>query len=155
MFGRLPRKKRNEGRSSRYGHAVDYASGRALEPNFLSGPYLFGDLNRNPILDISEGRKDITVKAEIPGIDAGDLDISINGRLLSIKGEKKQEKRSEGESYYRVERSYGCFNRTIELPAEVDPKKVTATYRRGVLKITLQKAKSFETKRVRVNAGQE
>lgn len=153
MSGILPRNKRSHRRSNRYASGSGDVSGRPLEPDFLTTPYLFGDLSRNPLLDICESRKDITVKAEIPGIDTKDLDISINGRRLSIKGEKKQEKRIEGESYYRVERSYGSFDRTIELPAEVDPKKVDATYRRGVLKVNLRKAKSFETRRVQVNSG--
>ena len=69
------------------------------------------------------------------------------------KGEKKQEHREEEETYYRVERSYGYFNRTIELPAEVSPDKVDATYKRGILKIKLRKSKENESKRIKITTG--
>jgi HSP20 family protein len=114
---------------------------------------VFGRGKWGPKLDVSEGRKNIIVKAEIPGIEAKDFDISIDGRLLNIRGEKKQEQTEEEETYYRVERSYGYFNRTIELPAEVDPNKVDASYKKGILKIKLLKTKSSDTKRIKVTTG--
>jgi len=101
-----------------------------------------------------EERKDITIKAEIPGIEAKDFDVSIDGRLLTIKGEKKQEQKEKDETYYRVERLYGYFKRTIELPAEVDPNKVDASYKRGILKIRLRKSKESKTKRIKITTGQ-
>jgi HSP20 family protein len=105
-----------------------------------------------PTIDISEGKKDITVKAEIPGVEANDIDISLNGKLLTIKGEKKQEKEEKEENYHRMERSYGYFNRTIELPSEVDPEKVDASYKKGVLKIELKKTKESETKKIEIKS---
>ena len=126
---------------------------RFFEPDFMPSTYLFGKGKWGPKLDISEGRKDIIVKAEIPGIEAKDLDISIDGRRLNIRGEKKQEQTEEEETYYRIERSYGYFNRTIELPAEADPDKVDASYKKGILKIKLRKTKSSETKRINVTTG--
>jgi HSP20 family protein len=123
---------------------------RFFEPDFMPPASVFGKGKWGPKLDVSEGRKDIIVKAEVPGIEAKDLDISIDGRLLNIRGEKKQEQTEEDETYYRVERSYGYFNRTIELPAEVDPNKVDAGYKKGILKIKLRKTKSPETKRIKV-----
>jgi HSP20 family protein len=125
---------------------------RFFEPDFLPST-LFGKGKWGPKLDISEGRKDIIVKAEIPGIEAKDLDISIDGRRLNIRGEKKQEQTEEEETYYRIERSYGYFNRTIELPAEADPDKVEASYKKGILKIKLRKTKSSESKRINVTTG--
>jgi HSP20 family protein len=125
---------------------------RFFEPDFLPST-LFGKGKWGPKLDISEGRKDIIVKAEIPGIEAKDLDISIDGRRLNIRGEKKQEQTEEEETYYRIERSYGYFNRTIELPAEADPDKVDASYKKGILKIKLRKTKSSETRRINVTTG--
>jgi HSP20 family protein len=125
---------------------------RFFEPDFL--PFtLFGKAKWGPKLDISEGRKNIIVKAEIPGIEAKDLDITIDGRRLNIRGEKKQEQTEEEETYYRIERSYGYFNRTIELPAEADPDKVDASYKNGILKIKLRKTKSSETKIINVTTG--
>ena len=101
----------------------------------------------------SEGNKNITVKAEIPGTEAKDLNISIDGRFLTTKGEKKREGKEKDENYYRVERSYGYFNRTIELPAEVNSDKVNASYKRSILKIELRKAKGSETKRIKITTG--
>ena len=69
------------------------------------------------------------------------------------KGEKKQEQMEKEETFYRIERSYGYFNRTIQLPAEVNPDKVDATYKRGILKIKLQKSKENESKRIKITTG--
>ena len=149
----MPWKRKKENRANDYNREIDNLYDRFFEPNFLPSSYLFGEGKLDPTLDISEGRKDITVKAEIPGIEAKDFDISIDGRLLTIKGEKKQEQKEEEETYYRVERSYGYFNRTIQLPAEVNPDKVDATYKRGVLKIKLRKSKENESKLIKITAG--
>jgi HSP20 family protein len=149
MFDVLPWKRNKEKHAKELRREIDNIYDRFFEPDFLPST-LFGKGKWGPKLDISEGRKDITVKAEIPGIEAKDLDISINGRRLNIRGEKKQEQTENEETYYRVERSYGYFNRTIELPAEVDPNKVDASYKKGILKIKLRKTKSSETKRIKV-----
>ena len=153
MFGLLPWKRKNDNFASEYRRQLDNLYDRFFEPNFLPSSYLLGEGKWDITLDISEGRKDITVKAEIPGIEAKDFDISIDGRLLTIKGEKKQEQKEEEETYYRVERSYGYFNRTIQLPAEVNPEKVDASYKRGILKIKLRKSKENESKRIKITAG--
>ncbi|UCE54834.1 MAG: Hsp20/alpha crystallin family protein [Desulfobacterales bacterium] len=153
MFDMLPWKRKKENHANELRREIDNMYDRFFEPNFLPSSYLFGKGKWDPTVDISEGRKDITVKAEIPGIEAKDFDISIDGRLLTIRGEKKQEQKEKEETYYRVERSYGYFNRTIELPAEVDPDKVDASYKRGILKIKLRKAKDYETKRIKVTTG--
>ena len=153
MFGIMPWKKRKETHANELRREIDNLYDRFFEPNFLPSSYMFGEGKWDPTLDISEGRKDITVRAEIPGIEAKDFDISIDGRLLTIKGEKKQEHREKEETYYRVERSYGYFNRTIELPAAVSPDKVDATYKRGILKIKLRKSKESESKRIKITTG--
>jgi len=153
MSGILPWKRKKETRGDKLSRDIDKMFDRFFEPGLLPSSYVFGESKWDPTIDISEGRKEITVRAEIPGIEAKDLDISIDGRLLSIKGEKKIEQTDKDESYYRVERSYGYFNRTIELPAEVDSKEVSASYKRGVLKIKLRKTKTYETKRIEVKTG--
>jgi HSP20 family protein len=153
MFDILPWKRKMENHENELRREIDNLYDRFYEPNFLPASTLFGKGKWDPIIDISEGRKDITVKAEIPGIEAKDFDISIDGRLLTIKGEKKQEQREEEETYYRVERSYGYFNRTIQLPAEVKLDKVDATYKRGILKIKLRKSKENESKRIKIKTG--
>jgi HSP20 family protein len=153
MFGILPWKRKKDNIVTEYRRDLDNLYDRFFEPNFLPSSFLFDEGKWGPTLDISEGRKDITVRAEIPGIEAKDFDISIDGRLLTIKGEKKQERKQREETYYRVERSYGYFNRTIQLPAEVNPDKVEATYKRGILKIKLPKSKENESKRIKITTG--
>ena len=153
MFGILPWKRKKDNYASEYRRELGDLCDRFFEPNFLPSSYFFGEGKWDPTLDISETRKDITVKAEIPGIEAKDFDISIDGRLLTIRGEKKREQKEDEETYYRVERSYGYFNRTIQLPAEVNPEKVSATYKRGILKIKLRKSKENESKPIKIQAG--
>ena len=102
-----------------------------------------------PSLDVSETKGDLVVKAELPGIDPKDIDISLNEGILIIKGEKKQEKEEKEEGHYLVERNYGVFTRSIRLPKEVQNGKISAFYKNGVLKITLPK--SEETKKKDIN----
>lgn len=125
---------------------VDRFFGGSFFPaaEFLNGGKWF------PTVDIREGKKEITVQAEIPGVEAKDIDVSVDGRMLTIKGEKKQEKEEKDENYHRVERTYGYYNRTIELPAEVDASEVDATYKKGILKVVLKKTKESETKKIEV-----
>jgi HSP20 family protein len=93
-----------------------------------------------PPLDVAEGKDAVTVKAELPGVDAKDVAVSLEGDLLTIKGEKEQKKEEKDERQHRVERSWGAFMRTVRLPAPVDGSKVTATFKNGVITITLPKA---------------
>ena len=97
---------------------------------------------------------EIKVSAELPGMDEKDIDVSLTRDTLTIKGEKKEEKEDTGKDYYKMERSYGSFTRSIPLPVEVDTDKVQATFKKGVLEITLPKtAKAIqETKKVPVKA---
>lgn len=104
-----------------------------------------------PSVDVSETANEVVVQAEIPGIDPKDLDISLNGRLLTLKGEKKSEHEEKKENYHKIERKYGAFSRTLELPADVDPDKVEANYKDGVLKIVLPKTESG--KKIEVKVG--
>ena len=153
MFDILPWKRNKDNYTKDLRRDMENIYDRFFEPDFVPSTDLFGKGKWGPKLDISEGRKNITVKAEIPGIEAKDFDISVDGRILNIRGEKKQEQTEKEETYYRVERSYGYFNRTLELPAEVDPDKVNASYKKGILKIKLRKTKSSETKRIKVTSG--
>ena len=92
-----------------------------------------------PRVDVSETDKEITVSVELPGMDQKDIDVSLARDALTIKGEKKEEKEEQGKDYYRMERSYGSFTRSVPLPAEVDTDKVQATFKKGVLDISLPK----------------
>ena len=93
-----------------------------------------------PALDVSETKDAVMVKAEVPGMEAKDIQLSLHDQTLTLKGEKKQEKEEKDEHYYRAERSYGAFVRTVRLPATVDGSKVTAAFKNGLLTVTLPKA---------------
>lgn len=93
-----------------------------------------------PALDVSEGKDAITVKAELPGVDPKEINISLAGDMLTIKGEKEETKEEKDEHKHRVERSYGAFMRSVMLPTSVDASKVNATFKNGVVTITLPKA---------------
>jgi HSP20 family protein len=106
-----------------------------------------------PAVDVSETGDKVTVKAEIPGLEAKDIDIAIVGDTLTIKGEKKAEREEKGENFHLVERSYGSFSRALKLPAAVDPDKVEATYKNGVLTITCPKKEEVKPKAIEIKAG--
>jgi HSP20 family protein len=93
-----------------------------------------------PPLDLSEGKDAITVKAEVPGVEAGDIAVTLDGDVLTIKGEKEEKKEEKDERRHRVERSWGAFTRSVRLPSPVDGGKVTAAFKNGVVTITLPKA---------------
>ena len=103
-----------------------------------------------PALDVSETKDAVIVRADVPGIDPKELEITVSGNTLTIRGEKKQEKEEKGENFYRVERSYGSFVRTIQIPVEVETDKVEASYKNGVLKITLPKKTEAKGKQIPV-----
>ena len=111
------------------------------------------DMGWNPDIDVAETDNDIIVKAEIPGVDPKNIDISIMDDTLTIKGEKKEEKEEKGKSYHRVERSYGSFTRTINLPSHVLKDKVEAKEHQGVLEITLPKMEKAKAKKITVKTA--
>jgi HSP20 family protein len=104
-----------------------------------------------PAFDISENDKEYTLTAELPGIDAKDLDITLSDGILTVKGEKKQEKEDKGENYHRIERSYGSFQRSFHIPEKVKTEKVDANFKDGILKLILEKDEKSETKKITVN----
>ncbi len=106
----------------------------------------------SPDIDIAETDNDIIVKVEIPGVDPKEIGISVCGDTLTISGEKEEEKEETGKTYYRVERSYGSFTRTIDLPSKVMTDKVEAKEHLGVLEITLPKMERAKTKKITVKA---
>jgi HSP20 family protein len=92
-----------------------------------------------PELDVRENTNSILVEAELPGVDEKDVSVTLANGVLTIKGEKKQEKEEKGESYYLAERSFGSFERAIRLPDTVDETKVEAKFDKGVLRVTAAK----------------
>jgi len=108
-----------------------------------------------PNVDVVEDDKEIRVSAELPGMDEKDIEVTLNRESLTIKGEKKEEKEDRGKDFYRVERSYGSFQRVIPLPCEVEEDKAEATFRKGVLKVRLPKTAEARkaVKRIPVKAA--
>ena len=103
-----------------------------------------------PLVDIFEDEQAITIKAELPEIDEKDIHINLDNNMLTIKGERKLEKEERRESYHRVERYYGSFQRSFELPATVDRDNIVAGYDKGVLKIVLPKKEDTKPKTVKI-----
>ena len=103
-----------------------------------------------PALDIAESDNEITVKAEVPGCKVEDIDISVHGNTLTISGEKKAEEEKKEKGYYHLERSYGSFRREVSLPGDVDPEKVEASCKNGVLTVTLPKSEKEKAVKVKI-----
>jgi HSP20 family protein len=103
-----------------------------------------------PAVDIAERENEFEVKVELPGVSKDDVKITLESNILTIRGEKKQEKEDKGENHHRVERSYGSFQRSFMLPAIVKNDKIDANYRDGILTIMLPKAEEAKPKQIEV-----
>ncbi len=107
-----------------------------------------------PRIDVMEHADSFVIKAELPGVNRNDVKITVRENILTIKGEKKQEKEEKDKSYHRVERSYGSFERSFTLPSGVKNDKIDATYKDGVLTITLPKVEEAKPKEIEVKVSQ-
>ena len=100
-----------------------------------------------PKVNVAETEKEVTVSAELPGMDEKDVSIEIDEQSLTLQGEKKAEQEEKGKNWHRREYSYGKFYRVIGLPAAVDTGKATARFRKGILEVTLPKREEDQKKR--------
>jgi len=105
-----------------------------------------------PAIEVFEKEDKFVVMAELPGMKEEDIDVSVVGDTLTIKGEKKAETEVKEEDYYCCERSYGSFFRSVALPSTVDAQKIEASYANGVLEISLPKAAGVKQKKISVSA---
>lgn len=105
-----------------------------------------------PAVDVFEKDDKFVVKAELPGIKENDIDVSVVGDTLYIRGEKKTETEVKDEDYYRCERSYGTFYRSIPIPSNVDANKIEASFDDGILEVTLPKSVKAKPKKIAVSA---
>jgi HSP20 family protein len=111
-------------------------------------PVDFGEYDFGVPLEISETKNTVIVEAEMPGMNSKDLDISLNGNLLTIRGEKKQERKTKNSDCYCSERTFGRFSRSVRLPANVNHDgKIKASYKDGVVRIEIPKT---ETKTIQI-----
>ena len=107
----------------------------------------------SPLVDIHETRDSFQLMVEVPGVKQEDIHVAIEGDTLILKGDRKRETEVKEDQYHRVERSYGHFERSILLPSVVDPERVKATYRDGVLEIQLPKKEEAKPKAIKVEVA--
>jgi len=128
---------------SGFGRGIDSLFDQVFGPSLVT--YVVPE-NRgvfSPRIDIKETKKDFRIVSELPGLDQKDIDVSVHEGMLTISGEKREEKEETEGDYHHVERSFGCFSRSISLPGSVDVDKVKPVFKNGVLTITLPKNEKF------------
>jgi HSP20 family protein len=129
-----------------------------LMENFFQGfglrPFDMRIAGFTPHVDVIDAGKTVTVSVELPGMDEKDIEVSLTGDALTIKGEKKEEKEEKGKDYYRSERSFGSFTRIVEIPEGIDSEGAEASFKKGVLTVKLPKTKQAieEARRIAVKA---
>ncbi len=129
--------------------------------NMAGRPRLQGDTSQEtmstadwtPSVDISETDREYRIKAEIPGVEKEDVDVSINQGVLVIHGVRKSEKEEKDEKYHRVERAYGSFVRSFTLPDDVDDDGIDARFKGGMLFLTLKKSEKAKPKSIKINVA--
>jgi HSP20 family protein len=122
---------------------VSLSRGNDRETGLLDGAW-------SPAVDVFDSKDTLLIKADIPGLKKEDIDVTVQGEVLIIKGEKKQEREFTEKGVVRTERFCGNFNRVIRLPAEVQPDKVEATYKNGVLELLLPKSEKAKPKQIKL-----
>ncbi|MGE4559832.1 MAG: Hsp20/alpha crystallin family protein [Desulfobulbus sp.] len=122
------------------GKFADFAGGTLLKPK----------------VDLSAADKEYLLTVEIPGVDEKDVSVDIHDNTMTIKGQKKQEKEDKEKDYYRIERSYGSFQRVLSLPDDVDQDNIKAAFKDGILSITMPRKAlpAGEVKKVEISSGQ-
>jgi len=105
-----------------------------------------------PALDVSETEDEVIVKAEVPGIDVKDIDITLTDGLLTIRGERKLENEDKKENFHRIERQFGSFSRSLKVGAEVKADAIEANYKDGVLTVSLPKSEEKKPKKIDVKS---
>jgi len=103
-----------------------------------------------PRVDIAETDKAFQIKAEIPDVNKEDVKVTVYNGVLTIQGERKQEKEEKGKKFHRVERNYGCFTRSFTLPDNVDETKISASFKDGMLNLQIQKTEEVKPKSIEV-----
>ncbi len=103
-----------------------------------------------PPVDVIDRENEVLVRAEVPGVNKDELDVTVTDNRITIKGEYRKEDKEERGDYHRSETSYGSFSRTVELPAEVDGTKGSAKFENGVLEVTLPKHETSKKKSIKV-----
>jgi HSP20 family protein len=106
-----------------------------------------------PAVDMVDHDDEIVLRADLPGLDEKDVEVTVQDGTLAIRGERKEEKEEKKQDYYYSERCYGAFARTLALPASVEPEKVKATFKKGVLEVHLPKTKAAKAKKIEIKTA--
>jgi HSP20 family protein len=106
-----------------------------------------------PNVDIFENKDEIVLEAELPGMNREDFELTVENNVLTLRGERRFERKNEGENFHRVERSYGTFTRSFTLPQTVSPEGVTAEYQNGLLRVVLKKREEVKARRIEITGG--
>ena len=115
------------------------------------GMQMSKDSGWNPRVDIYEDEEAIVLKAELPGVEKDNIVVDVEGRVLTLKGERSSDNEVKEESYYRRERTFGSFERRFNLPDNVDPEKITADYKDGILKLGIPKPDENKPRQITVH----
>lgn len=126
--------------------AFSSSYGRGSDNEMMRGAW-------SPSVDIFENKDTIVLEAELPGLSPEDVHISIENNILTLHGERKFEKKDEGDNFHRVERSYGSFTRSFTLPPTVSSENVDAMFENGILRLTLAKREEAKPRKIEIKAG--
>jgi HSP20 family protein len=120
-----------------------WGRGRRLDEEYISAGWA-------PPVDVRETKDALEITAELPGVDPKEVEVSVEGGVLTLKGTRNFEKAAEGETYHRVERAYGAFERSFTLPSNVDAERIQAAYRHGVLHLSVPKREEAKPKAIAI-----
>lgn len=107
-----------------------------------------------PPMDLAETETEYVLRADLPGLEEGDIDVEVKDNVLRVSGERRAEHEESREGYHRVERSFGRFSRALDLPEGVDPEQIAASFERGVLEVRIPKPEERQPTKVPIGAGQ-
>ena len=118
-------------------------------------PFRRAEMGASPAVDVSQTDKGYEITAELPGMEEKDIDVKLANGVLTIRGEKRDEKEEKNKDYYMRERSFGSFERSFQVPEDVDPDKINASFKKGLLTIMVPKSAQAQTaqKKIEVKAG--
>lgn len=145
---------------SEFRHEVDRLFDRFFHGTWLEPTRGFESANWPmkefmPEIDVAENDTDITIRAEVPGMDVKDIDIRVSGNVLTLHGEKKEEKEDKDDDFYHCERRFGSFTRSIELPPTADLEKIEAEQSNGVLTVCVKKQPTAKAKKVDIKPARK
>ncbi len=134
--------------ADRFNRAFGNVTGRERDEELSLGTWV-------PPVDISEDKERITLTAELPGFREDQVDVQMEGGVLTIRGERKMEEEKEGRNFHRLERSYGHFVRSFTLPNNVDRDNIRASFNNGLLEVEMPKREEAKPKQIKIGTGQE